>query len=308
MVITEESARLGKCPGCGEDLGIVVKGLTPAGYASVSLPHEKQQMLGIKTDVAKRMPLTKTIRTVGRIAYDPELYQAQEEFLQAVQAAKKSKASSLIATQEQAGKLVDSAKLKLGLMGLSDDLINEVEQAGKPDRSLLRGDPGGTVWLYAPIYEYEMPLVKVGEELDVDVPAIPGEKFHGTIRSIDPVLDKMTRSVRIRAVLSNPQGTLKPEMYVNATLQINLGEVLAILEQAVFVTGEKNIVFVAKQDGVFEPREVVLGAKSGEFYEIKSGVGEGEKVVTSSNFLIDSESRLKAALEGMTGSGHQHGQ
>ena len=117
----------------------------------------------------------------------------------------------------------------------------------------------------------------------------------------------MTRTVRIRAVLDNAEGLLKPEMYVNASLQINLGEVLAVPEQAIFSTGEKNILFVTKPDGVFEPRDVVVGAKSSGYSEIKSGVTEGEMVVTSGNFLIDSESRLKAALEGLGAGGHSHG-
>ena len=117
----------------------------------------------------------------------------------------------------------------------------------------------------------------------------------------------MTRSVRVRAVLQNPDGFLKPEMYVNATLRINLGEVLAVPEEAVFMTGEDNIVFVVKSDGIFEPRSVKVGAKSEGYYEVKSGLSEGETVVTSGNFLIDSDSRLKAALTGMSGGGHQHG-
>ena len=118
----------------------------------------------------------------------------------------------------------------------------------------------------------------------------------------------MTRTVRVRAVLDNPEGLLKPEMYVNANLQINMGEVLAVPEEAIFSTGEKNILFVAKPGGIFEPREVVLGTKANNYSEIKSGVASGEMVVTSGNFLIDSESRLKAAFEGMgSGGEHQHG-
>jgi RND family efflux transporter MFP subunit len=159
-----------------------------------------------------------------------------------------------------------------------------------------------------PVYEYEMPLVKTGDNIEVEVPAITGKKMNGVIRSIDPVLDPMTRSVRVRAVLENPDGVLKPEMYVNATLQANLGEVLVVPQEAVFATGDKNVIFVAKKGGLFEPREVKVGAVSEGVEEIKSGLSEGETVVVSGNFLIDSESRLKGALEGMGGGGHQHGQ
>ena len=288
--------------------GSISTSASPSGYAPILVTPQKQQTIGVKTAPAQKIQMDKTIRTVGRIAYDPELYQAEEEYIQAIQALRKAEAGTIPEVKEQAEKLVDSAKIRLKLLGLGNDLIEAIEKSGKPDRSLLYSETGGTVWLYAPIYEYEMPLVKVGDKVDIEVPAIPGKKFAGAIRSINSVLDPMTRTVRIRAVLDNAEGLLKPEMYVNATLQINLGEVLAVPEQAIFSTGEKNIVFVTKPDGIFEPRDVVIGAKSSGYSEVKSGIAEGELVVTSGNFLIDSESRLKAALEGMSGSGgHQHG-
>ena len=307
MALTPELARLGKCPHCGEDLGIVIKEALPQGYGSVGLNADKQRLVGIKTDMVKKTPMTKTIRTVGRIAYDPELYQAEEEYIQAAQAFRKAETGTIPEVKEQAEKLVSSARIKLRLLGLGDELVRELETAGKADRSLLYSEAGDTVWLYAPVYEYEIPLVKVGDSVQVEVPAVTGHAFEGTIRSIDSVLDPVTRTVRIRAVLENADGLLKPEMYANATLQINLGEVLVVPDEAVFSTGERNIIFVAKEDGVFEPREVTLGAKSENAREVKSGVLEGEKVVTSGNFLIDSESRLKGALQGMGGGAHKHG-
>ncbi len=314
MAITDEMARLGKCPHCGEDLNVVIKDLMPAGYSHVKLTPEKQQMIGIKTAPAQKIKMTKTIRTVGRIAYDPPLYQAEEEFIQAAQSQKKAETGDIPEIKEQAAKLTDSARLKLKLMGLGDDLIAETEKAGKPDRSLLYSEAGGTVWLYVPVYEYEIPLVKMGQTVEVEVPAITGKKFGGRVRSMDSVLDPVTRTIRIRAVLDNPEGILKPEMYGNATLQVDLGEVLSVPEEAIFATGEKNILFVAKADGFFEPREVVAGISSGGRREIKSGLAEGDSVVVSGNFLIDSESRLKGALEGVSGmegmdmsGGHKHG-
>ncbi|OGX06904.1 MAG: hypothetical protein A3G87_00660 [Omnitrophica bacterium RIFCSPLOWO2_12_FULL_50_11] len=320
IAMSEEFARLGKCPECGEDLGLAIKNLAPEGYAKLKLGPEKQAILGVETAPVQKLNMVKMIRTVGRIAYDPELYQAQEEYLQALEAAKKAGSSMIPEIREQANKLVESAKIKLRLLGLSEELINEIKTAGTPDRSLLYSDPGGRVWLYAPIYEYELSLVKIGAQAVVEVPGVTGKEFTGLIRSIDSVLDPMTRSARVRAVLENPEGLLKPEMYANATLNVDLGEKLAVPEEAVFATGDKNIVFVAKPDGSLEPREVVLGVRTDDFSEIKSGAGEGERVVTSGNFLIDSESRLKAALQGAaraTGStkgdagssmgGHQHG-
>ena len=308
IAMSEEFARLGKCPHCGEDLGVTIKNVPPEGYAKLKLGPEKQEVLGVETAPVRKVRMTQIVRTVGRIAYDPELYQTQQEYLQAISASQKAEASAVPEIKEQAARFIDSARIKLRLLGLSEDLIKEIEAAGKPDRSLLYSDAGGRVWLYAPIYEYEMPLVKVGDKMEAEVSAIPGKKFEGIIRAIDSVLDPMTRSARVRAVLENPEGLLKPEMYANAVVQVDAGEKLAVPEEAVFATGEKNIVFVEKSDGSFEPREVVLGISTEKFSEIRSGVGEGEQVVTSGNFLIDSESRLKSALQGMgSKGGHQHG-
>lgn len=310
IAMTEETARLGKCPHCGEDLGVVVKDLAPEGYTAVRLAPDKQQIAGIKTAPVQRKKMSKTVRAVGRIAHDPELYQAQQEFIQALEADKRAAEGGIEEIREQSQKLLDSTRLRLKLMGLSEELVGEIEKAGKPDRALLYSEPGQKAWLYAPIYEYEIPLVKAGQKVEVTVSTFTDKKFEGLIRSLDPVLDPVTRTVRVRAQLDNPEGLLKPEMYVNATLVADLGEVLAIPEEAVFVTGKENIVFVAKSEGVFEPRNVVLGVKTDPYYEIKSGVSEGESVVTSGNFLIDSESRLKAAFENIGSSGpggHQHG-
>ncbi|MBI4549415.1 MAG: efflux RND transporter periplasmic adaptor subunit [Candidatus Omnitrophica bacterium] len=311
VAMTEEFARLGKCPHCGEDLGVVIKDFAVGGYARLTLSDEKQQIIGVKTVVVMKKPLVKAVRTPGRIAYDPELYQAQQEFLQAQQSHQKAAAGGLAEIAEQSAKLLESTRLKLRLMGLSDEMVAAIEQAGKPDRTLLYSEAGGTVWVYAPVYEYEMPWVKAGQKLEVEAPGDSGKIIEGVIRSIDPVLDPMTRSVRLRAVLQNPEGLLKPEMYVNVTIRLDLGEVLTVPPEAVFSTGERNIVFVAKPGGAFEPREVVLGAKGEGLQEVKSGLAEGEQIVTSGNFLIDSESRLKMALEGMGSSGssggHSHG-
>ena len=117
IAMTEEFARLGKCPHCGEDLGVIVKDLMPAGYAGVKLTPAKQQLIGVKTDQVKKTAISKTIRTVGRIAYDPELYQAEEEYVQAAEALKKAETGTIPEIKDQASKLVDSAKIKLRLLG-----------------------------------------------------------------------------------------------------------------------------------------------------------------------------------------------
>jgi len=196
---------------------------------------------------------------------------------------------------------------RLRLLGMNDALIDEMRTWTEPDQSLLLSDPEQHVWLYATIYEYELPFVRLGQTVRAQLPALPGKTLEGTIKSIDPVLDPKTRSARVRAILTDTEGLLKPEMYVNASIGMETGEVLAIPQEAVFSTGQKEIVFVDKGQGLFEPRDILSGIRAEGYVEVSSGIAEGERVVTSGNFLIDSESRLKGALEGMRGGGHQHG-
>lgn len=298
-------------------------GASPEGYASILVTPQKQQLIGIKTALVTRKKLDKTIRAVGTIAHDPELYQAQAEYIQAIQAYERAKESQVPEIVDQSKRLVESTKIRLKHMGLSDELINGMAAWKEPEHGLLFAQPGEPVWMYAKVYEYEIPFIHIGQGVMVDVPSLPGETFKGTVRAIDPMVDPTTRTTRIRAQLDDPAGHLKPEMYVNVTLSINLEEALTVSQEAVFNTGTKQIVFVDKGEGLLEPRDVVLGAKTENDYQIQSGLQEGERVVTSGNFLIDSESRLKAALEGMTSGStprpqgqngpeqngaHQHGQ
>ena len=280
----------------------------PAGYAPILVTPQKQQLIGVTTAVAARRTMTQTIRTVGRIAYDPELYQAEEEYLQALNGWLSSHAVANPEMRTQAERLVESAKLRLKLLGLSDRLIEEMISWQGPDKRLLLADPDGRVWVYAPVYEFELSKISVGQRMTVESQAIPGQVIEGTVQSIDSVLDATTRTARVRAIVTDPAHLLKPEMFVNASIVVELGNVLAVPEEAVFDTGTKRIVFVDKGKGLFEPRDVTVGAKADGFYEVNAGIDESERVVTSGNFLIDSESRLKAALQGMGGGDHQHGQ
>ncbi len=278
------------------------------GYAAVQLNPQKRQMIGLKTAPAAKRAMVRTIRTVGRIAYDPELYQTQQEYLQAQRALEKARGMGS-GMEEQAQQLVDSARLRLRILGLSEPAIQEMADWKEPDRSLLLSDGNGQVWLYAPIYEYELPLVQIGQTVRAEASALPGQAFEGVIQSIDSVLDPGTRSARVRAILKDPEGVLRPEMYVNAGLQMDLGSRLAVPQEAVLDSGTRRILFVDRGEGVLEPREVEVGTRAEGYVEILKGVQEGEPVVVNGNFLLDSESRLKAALEGMgEGGSHVHGQ
>jgi RND family efflux transporter MFP subunit len=160
------------------------------------------------------------------------------------------------------------------------------------------------VWVYADIYEYELPLVQAGQRATVALSYYPGEEFRGEVVYIYPYLESQTRTAKVRIEFPNPDWKLKPGMYANVEIQTERGEGLVVPGSAILDSGTRRIVFVDKGDGRFEPREVTLGGRAGEGFEVLSGLEEGEQVITSANFLIDSESQIKAALGAMAG--HQH--
>jgi hypothetical protein len=288
--------------------GALVTQAAPDGYAPVLLTPEKQQVIGVATAPVERRSLAKSIRAAGIVAHDPELYQAQQEFLQAQGAYERARQGQIPEITDQARRLAESSRFRLRHLGLSEEMIEEIASKPEPDHRLLVGGTTGEYWVYASIYEYELPHVHAGQAVAVEVTAFPGTTLPGTVRALDRLLDPATRTVRARIMVQDPQGLLKPSMYVNVIIESPVGEALAVPASAVFSTGTRNLVFVAKGQGLFEPREVTLGAKAGNWHEVRAGLQQGEWVVISGNFLIDSESRLKAAIQGAAGSQHQHGQ
>ncbi|OGS45580.1 MAG: hypothetical protein A2539_07070 [Elusimicrobia bacterium RIFOXYD2_FULL_34_15] len=284
------------------------------GLSSVTISEEKQQLIGVKTGIVKKRKLTYDIRASGRVAHDPELYNAINEYQQTLSRRRELASKSFPDGQEQesqgiqqADSLLDSSTLRLKHLGLSDEQIMELSKSSETFTNLiLVGKPGGTVWIYAQIYMSESGLVKAGQIMDVTTVALSGKKFRGVIKAVDTYLDSESRTLRARAEVYNPEGLLKPEMYVDVVIHVDFGEKIAVPEEAVIDSGTRQIVFVKKLAGVYEPREIQVGHIAEGYYEIISGLSVGEEVVTSANFLIDSESKLKSAIQGMSGE-HNHG-
>ncbi|MDD5174649.1 MAG: efflux RND transporter periplasmic adaptor subunit, partial [Candidatus Omnitrophica bacterium] len=155
------------------------------------------------------------------------------------------------------------------------------------------------------VYEYEISFIKIGDSVDIEAVAYPGEEFTGKVVSINPVLDSNTRTNQMRVEVVNTGDKLKPEMFINAKIKVSLGKKLAVPETAIMDTGLRKIVYLSREGDILESHEVVLGQKAEGYYEVLNGLREGDIVVTSGNFLVDSESRLKSAL---TDQSHQHGQ
>ncbi len=332
------------------------------GLAGVRIPVRKQQLIGVRTEVAKRAPFVRTLNAVGRVAvdetrlrhihtkiegwieklyvnatgetvragqpllsiYSPELLATQEEYLLALRSRAALGSDSPPDAVKRADELLESGRRRLLLYDLTPQQIESLDRSGQPSRTVTLFAPvGGTVlqrnvaggekvdtsttlldiadlsrvWVLASVYEYELPFVKVGQPATVTLAYLPGRTFQGKVGFIYPVVEGATRTVQVRIELDNPALELRPDMFVQAALQGDLGERLAVPDSAVLSTGTRHIVFVAQGDGYFEPREVRVGLRLPDAVEILEGLTEGETVVASGNFLIDAESRLKAALE-----------
>jgi len=261
----------------GMDYVPVYEKETGTKEGEIFISPEEQNLIGVETEKVAFRNLKREIRTVGNIAYDPELYVAQEEYLGALGLGDEN--------------LVETGKKRLQVLGLNEEQIERLGKEGKAQENLIL--PEDKTWVYITIYENETGLVKAGTPVEIDTVAFPGEVFLGKIAAVSPVLDPMTRSVKARAEILNPGQKLKPGMYANVKIKIDLGSRLAIDEEAVINTGKRTIVVVASGGGNYLSREVRLGQKAEGYYEVLSGLKEGEMVVTTGNFLIDSESRLK---------------
>jgi hypothetical protein len=281
-------------------------------HPGVYISPEKQQMIGVRKGRIEATKLSGQILTVGRVAYDPALFTAQQEYLQVLKGRRSAGQASPNYVDEQSASLLKAARSRLLLLGMSNAEIDELEKQGKPETSLyLPTREDKSVWVYVTVYEYEAAMVKEGMTVSVDAPAYPGRIFQGRIVSIAPVLEAATRTLKARALVDNPDGLLKLEMFVNVRISCDLGEKLAVPEEAVMHAGTRNIVFIADPNGYFTPRTVTLGAKAQGYYEVLQGLTAGEEVVTSGNFLVDSESKLNAVLNQMgepnqPAGGHHH--
>lgn len=292
----------GSCPICGMDL-VAMQRETESlpvshvrGFATIKIDPQQQWLIGVKTAPVVRKNLTRQLRTVGTVAYDPGLYVAQKEYLEALKTGRAAASQSLI----------EAVYRKLILLGMSPAEIQELESKGSVDESLFLTEGTGRAWIYSVIYESERPLLRKGLTVNVKTVGHPQMKYAGRIDAITPVVDPMNRTIRVRSRVEDPIGLLQPDMFVDVFIEIPLGNALIVPKSAILQTGLRNIALVAIGEGVFQPREVVLGNQSNDSYQIISGLKEGEMVVTSANFLLDSESQLKGAFQSMEG--HQHGQ
>ena len=269
-----------------------------SGLEKISITGEQEQLIGVKTEKIRKRNLTADIRASGRVAHDEDLYNALSEYKETLVTYADMKNNKISGENlKQTEEMLQAVRFKLAHMGVSAELADKLVKENKFSNLLYANKTGGTVWIYAQVYDYEFGLIKEGQVIEASTTAVSGKKFKGTVISVGSYLDTETRTLRVRAEVENPGGLLKPEMYVDTLVHVLLGQKLAIPVSAVMDTGTRKVVFVKTSAGVYEPREISAGAEGDNYYEVLSGVSEGEEVVTSANFLIDSESRLKSMVK-----------
>lgn len=331
----------------------------PAG--TVKIDPAIAQNIGVRTAKAERQTLSRTVRAVGRVAYDeerlarlhpkiegwveelfvdktgesvnkdtillalysPQLVTSQQEYLLALRNLKVLKDSPYPDVSRGASELVKSARERLALLDVPAHQIRELERTGRIQKSLHIHSPFdgivmnvgaregqyvtpqtelymivdlSRVWVYVDIYEYELPWVSVGDEAEMRLAAFPGRRFTGRIAYIYPYMESKTRTVKVRLEFANSDRSLKPDMYADVTLHAGRQvDAVVVPSEAIVRSGDREQVFVQRGPGKFEPREVRLGVSADGRVQILEGVEVGEVVVTSAQFLIDSESKLREA-------------
>ncbi|MEP6671415.1 MAG: efflux RND transporter periplasmic adaptor subunit [Chthoniobacter sp.] len=245
--------------------------------------------------------------------YSPDLYTAQNEY-------------ALAATR--GGGLKESARTKLKYFDVSPEQIAELEKSGQPKKTLSVSAPRdgivvekmvvegqmveagmklyrvadlSTVWVQAQVYEQDLGFIKLGQEALVSLSYLPDRKFRGRVTYIYPTVDEKTRTAKVRMEFHNPGFFLKPGMFATVQIESEIADdAVLVPDMAVLRSGEKNTVFIALDGGKFEPRTVTLGARSENYtYQVRSGLEAGERVVTSGQFMLDSESQLREAIQKM---------
>jgi membrane fusion protein, copper/silver efflux system len=369
----------GKCPICGMDLVAVraegeqkksggptsaAPTSTPAGvpgHATVMIPGELQQRIGVRIGQVEKGPLRMNVRALGivqpdetRIArvniktegwvdklfvnfvgqqvrqgdpllsiYSPQFLSTQQELVTAL------RTEGTLGGGSGQKTLTEAARRRLELWDVPADEIERLVQTGQPRKDLvLRSPIGGTVlerkvfesqyvtpdkelyvigdlstvWVQAMVYEYEIPHVEVGRPATVTIPSLPEREFTGKVVFIQPTVEEITRTVQVRVELPNQEGIFKPGMFAQIAILHPMGDGLLLPISAVLRTGQRDIAFRVEPGDHFVPVAVKLSPiQFGERYQVLEGLKEGEKIVTSANFLIDSESRIRLGGGGMAG-------
>jgi len=295
----------------------------------VAIDERRRDVVHVKYEgYVERLFVDFTGQRVGKgqpllALYSPELVAAQQEYLVARAAQARLGGSSIPGVAQGGAELAEASRQRLRSFDVTPDEIAELERTGTPRRTLtLRSPVSGVVvqkmavagarvspqdalyeiadlshvWVLAEVAEKDMTAAGVGVRARVSLPPPAGGEWWGKVTFVSPVVKPETRTVELRVEVDNPSGVLKPEMFTDVSLERAPASVLAVPESAIVQTGERTLVFVDKGQGRYEPREIAIGARVAGGYEVRHGLSAGERVVVSANFLLDSESSLRAAI------------
>jgi RND family efflux transporter MFP subunit len=250
----------------------------------------------------------------------------EEEYLIAKRGQQNLGKSQIQEVSQGAEALLRSTRERLTLWDISDEQIKKLDETGEitktltfyspidgfvtdrkafpqtainPDMDLYVISDLSTIWVNADIFEYEAPYVKVGQRAEMQLSYYPGKTYTGRVSYIYPNVDPVARTLKVRVDFPNPRFELKPQMFANVDLKIDYGKQTLVPQEAVLDSGDKQYVFVVHDGGMFEPRTIRMGTKLDNKVTVLSGLKPGETIVTSGNFLVDSESRLKSGMAGM---------
>lgn len=260
--------------------------------------------------------------------YSPDMVSTEQEYLIARKGQEYLSKAPYADVVSGSDSLLRATRDRLQLWDITDAQISKLEETGKVERTMTLYSPTSgfvvtrsayqqtyvtpetdlyeisdlsTVWVSVDIYEYEAPFVHIGQAASMQLSYFPGKTYSGRVAYIYPMLDPKSRTIKVRMEFPNPKYTLKPDMYADVQLTIDYGTQIVVPSEAVLNSGTRQVVFIAKPGGYFEPRDIKVGDQFDGKYAVLAGLKVGEKIVASGNFLIDSESRLGDAMQGMSG-------
>ena len=258
--------------------------------------------------------------------YSPDLVATQEEYLIAKRGQASLGSSPFQEVSDGSNSLLRASRDRLKLWDITDEQIKKLDETGEVTKNLTFYSPTtgfvtdrkafpqtsvtsdtelytisdlSTIWANLDVYEYEVPYIHVGQDVELQLSYYPGRKWHGQVSYIYPVVDAQSRTLKVRVQLPNPAMELKPQMFADAQLKVDYGSKVVVPAEAVLDSGNEQVVFVVRDGGMFEPRRITMGPQFDNLIVVLSGLKPGEQIVVSGNFLIDSESRLKSAMGGM---------
>ncbi len=260
--------------------------------------------------------------------YSPEIVSAQEEYLLARKQLQSLGDNPYPSVRENASRLFEASRQRLLYWDIDDAQLRRLEQTEKPEKALTIYSPAAgvvikkealaghfakagmhqyeiadlsRVWVDVEVYEYELPYIQTGMTVEMELSYLPGKRFQGKVLFIYPFLNAKTRTAKLRLAFDNGEGQLKPDMYANVFLESVVDpDALVIPQEALIDSGVRKVVFVARGEGKFEPRDVKIGVEgTNNTFQVLEGLKEGEEIVVSAQFMFDSESRLREAIQKM---------